>query len=94
MNALQGAERTYQFDLSNTNRKCKLEEATGMPFEDVLAAIRRRRTPVTVLRQFIRCGLVDPPDVSLEEAGQIMDDIGGAPVIQQAVRGLKRSRRG
>lgn len=93
---LRGAEHSYEVDLSGTNVMCRIEAATGLAYEDALSALTAKRPRVSLLREFLRCALVTQTEVSLEEVGAILDDIGGAAVVQAAVRAARtpRGRRG
>jgi len=87
---LKGASRSYTLNIASTNAICRLEETTGLSYRDVLAALARKRPKVLLLREFLRVALVDPVNVTADEAGEILDDIGGAAVIQAAAKGAKR----
>lgn len=91
---LRGADRSYVLNFASTNAICHLEEATGLSYREVLDALARKRPKVTLLRAFVQAALVDPPNVSAEDAGVILDDIGGVAVIQAAVKGTRRRARG
>ncbi len=84
---LKGITGTYAINVG-TNALCRLEEATGKGFTEVLAELQQPSPRITLIRQFIRATLVIPPKPSLEEAGAIMDDIGGIAVIAAALEGL------
>jgi hypothetical protein len=81
---LRGVDRVYRAKFG-TNAWATLEERTGLTRDQALAALRKRRPDVGLLREFIRAGLTDPPAPTIEEAGDILDDIGGAAIVQGAL---------
>lgn len=85
---LQGADRTYQVDFVGTNAKCRIEDASGLTYYEVAVRLGGSKPSATLARKVFHAALVDPPNVSLEEAGAILDDIGGTRVVLEAFRGL------
>lgn len=82
---LQGVERTYRIECAGTNAICAIEEATGQRVHDVLEEIQGPSPEMATLRAFLRAVLVEPADVSLDEAGVILDDIGWPSLIAATV---------
>jgi hypothetical protein len=91
---LRGVDRTYTLNFASTNAICRLEESTGLSYAQVLGHLARKRPKLALLRAFIQAALVDPANVSDDEAGMILDDIGGALVLREAARGLRKGRDG
>ncbi len=83
---LQGEQRTYRLQCVGTNVLCRLEDATGKPYEMVLAELRRPKARAVTIRAFVAAALVDPVLTTLDEVGQAIDDLGGVDVIRQAAR--------
>lgn len=92
---LRGADRDYVL-LLDTNAQCRIEDVTGLMYPMVLDAIRRGHR--TVLRQWVRASLIDPPEQTLDQVGAIIDDVGGYEVLtagfQQAKQAARKARRG
>jgi hypothetical protein len=78
-----GDQYTFNF---GTNACCRIEAALNIPFAE---ALKRLRNPeiatATMAREFIKATIVSPADVTLDQAGDIMDDLGGAVSV---MRGL------
>ncbi len=70
--------RIYQLDFG-TNAKCRLEDLSGVAFDDVMLELRSVRPHVARVRQFVQASLIDPNGATLtpEEVGDIIDDLGG-----------------
>jgi hypothetical protein len=90
---LRGVDRSYTLNFASTNAICRLEESTGLSYREVLTALGRKRPKVSLLRAFVQAALIDPADVTADEAGAILDDIGGAAMIRAATLGLRRKGR-
>lgn len=65
-----------------TNAWCRLEDNTGRTAADALDELRGTNSSMRVLRQFVQAVLVVPKDPSLEQVGDIIDDLGGATWIR------------
>lgn len=83
---LQGGDRAYQvcFD---TNAWCRLEEATGRPYPELVRQLLSDGPlPGKLVLQFLQAGLVDPPNASMDDVGLIVDDLGGLGVVTAGLR--------
>lgn len=91
--ALQGTERTYHIDCTSTNAICAIEEATGLRVHAALEEIQGPSPRMATVRAFLRAVLVEPADVSLDQAGVILDDIGWATLIGATVAAINTKPR-
>jgi len=64
------------------NAWCRLEDLTGRTSVDVIDELRGEQASMRTLRQFVKATLVDPKDASLDEVGDIIDDLGGPAIIR------------
>lgn len=60
-----------------TNAACRIEAATNRSYDEVMAELRGTAPKVTTIREWVRASLVAPKDVSLDDVGNIIDDLGG-----------------
>ena len=78
-----GKPREFKF---TTNAICRLEERAGKSLQDVLADTAERGRQTVAFRLLMWAGL---GDLTLDDAGDIMDDIGLAEVDRIIAEGLK-----
>lgn len=72
---------------------CRVESLTNRAYRDVLRELRGRRRPRTItVRAFLAASLIDPAETSLDQAGAILKDIGGVPIVRRAVRAAAKGR--
>lgn len=92
---LNGADRTYQVNCRSINSMCRVEEATGETFWDVVKELsgKRPRPRSITIRRFLSAVLVNPPQPSPEMTGVILEDIGGVEVVRAAAQGVWQSWR-
>ena len=85
-----GTERyTLRFSM---NVLCSLEEELGRPLTDFVLEWGQGKVSISVVRQMIRAALVpNHPDISLEKAGDLMDEAGMATVLDALTKALNRS---
>jgi hypothetical protein len=92
---LHGAERTYVLDVTRTQALRQLEATTGLALPIILRRLTWKTPPARLLYLFLQAALVEP--VPLAEMRSVLRDIGGAAVIQAAVRDVllpaRRERR-
>lgn len=69
-----------------------LEERLGLSRAQIVARLRSRTPPMHLLLEFLRTGLVDPANPTLEEAGAILEDIGGLIHFQPALPAAPKRR--
>lgn len=73
---LTGADGVvYRFNFG-TNTFCRMEDATGLSYIEVLQRLRNKPT-MTFLRTLFQAALVSHQTASLEDVGVILDDVGG-----------------
>jgi hypothetical protein len=78
-----GKPREFKF---TTNAICRLEERAGKSLQDVLADTAEGGRRMVAFRLLMWAGL---GDLTLDDAGDIMDDIGLAEVDRIIAEGLK-----
>jgi hypothetical protein len=78
-----GKPREFKF---TTNAICRLEERAGKSLQDVLADTAEGGRRTVAFRLLLWTGL---GDLTLDDAGDIMDDIGLAEVDRIIAEGLK-----
>ena len=78
-----GAAYTLNF---GCNSLCRLEAETGKTYGAVMTQLREGDPPIALMRQVVRALLVEPKEPTLEQAGDILDDIGGADAMLLAIR--------
>jgi hypothetical protein len=78
-----GKPREFKF---TTNAICRLEERAGKSLQDVLADTAEGGRRMVAFRLLMWAGL---GDLTLDDAGDIMDDIGIAEVDRIIAEGLK-----
>jgi hypothetical protein len=83
---LQGASRSYEFDVTRTNALCQLEEAAGLPYLTMLRRMTWKKPPARLVELFVQAALIDPMPVA--DIRFVLQDIGGLEVIQAAVRAV------
>jgi hypothetical protein len=66
------------------NAMCRLEGIDGRHHQEVLREMQSGQPRMTTIRSLVQAALVDPEGVSPEEAGHIIEDIGGPSVIVMA----------
>lgn len=71
----------YTVNFSGTNTACRLEEATGKSFGECMADLRGPRPSLRLIRELARAAIIEPKDLTLDEAGDFVDDVGGWAVI-------------
>lgn len=81
---LEGRSYTVNFGV---NAMCRLEEqiGDGTPYHQMIAEIRTGVPRMTTIRRFFKAGMVDPKPESDEQAGEILEDIGGAVTVIAAL---------
>lgn len=87
------ADRVYVLNFG-TNSACRLEEALGgaRTYGDVVQVLSTDVRPsVTLIREFVKAALVQPVDVSLDDVGTFIDNIGGWAMV---LYWLKADQRG
>jgi hypothetical protein len=87
---LQGARRSYGLDSTRTNAMCRLEDATGLTYLELLERLARPRPPIPLLEQFLQAALVE--SLPLAELRSVLKDIGGRRVIRAAVQAALQER--
>ena len=80
-----GKPREFKF---TTNAICRLEERAGKSLQDVLADTAEGGRRTVAFRLLLWAGL---GDLTLDDAGDIIDDIGLAEVDRIIAEGLKRA---
>jgi hypothetical protein len=88
---LYGVDRSYTI-CPDLNSQCRVESVTGLTYPVILDAIRAGNR--TVLRQWLQAVLVDPADQTLDQVGEIIDDVGGSEVFAVSVRQAAKRRKG
>lgn len=74
---LTGATGTYRMNFG-TNAACRVEEALkGKSFLEAMAELRGKAPSITMMRLIFQVALVDPQNPSADDAGRIIDDLGG-----------------
>lgn len=81
---LKGEAESYVFNFG-TNAACRVEEATGKTYGEVIAALNVTHPSVSLIRSFLKACLVNPANASDEQVGHMIDDIGGWEMVQAAV---------
>lgn len=72
--------RTYVLNFG-TNTLCRLEEETKLYHGDVIEKLVALNAPVSLARAWIWASLVDRSNLTIERAGEILDDLGGPYAI-------------
>lgn len=85
---LRGAERVYRLDCSGVNALARIEEATGLWFDDLITALQGECPDPQLILAFLGASLIDPVDASPEEVAAILEDIGGPVVVIAAAEAL------
>jgi hypothetical protein len=71
---LDGVNYTLRF---STNAMCELEDATGVPVLQLANSLQDERSvSIKTLRAMFAAGLSDTSDISIKEAGDIIDGLG------------------
>lgn len=84
---LNGTEgRTYTLNFG-VNAMCRVEELDPQQrtYEAILGELRSGKPSMRTIRLVIAAALVDPKAATLEQAGEIAQDIGGAMVVMEAM---------
>jgi hypothetical protein len=84
---LQGLTHTYRLDLG-ANAMCAAEEATGLPWRQLLRRFRAKRPDPAVVRGFLTATLVDVPLADARAYRRVLRDLGGVALLRDAVKGL------
>lgn len=74
---------TYVLDFGS-NAICRMEEQTGEYYGAILEQLRSPTCKAKYVRAWVWACLTDRPDLTIEQAGDILDDIGGASVVLAA----------
>jgi len=91
---LNGVTRTYELDRLGVNARCRIEEMSGRPFEDVLRELAGRRRPaIGTVRQFLSALLLEPAHPSPDSIDPILQDVGGVPAVRKAAQAAWRAHR-
>jgi hypothetical protein len=69
-----------------TNAMCRLEKATGKTYGQVCDELRAENPPIMLARHFVQASLVEPKGLTEEQAGDVLDAIGGPAQILTAFR--------
>ena len=75
-----GEGRVYTLNFG-VNAMCRLEDLTGRAYHEVLMEMKKGLPSMKTIRQFVQAALVAPPAESPEQAGTIIEDIGGAASV-------------
>jgi hypothetical protein len=67
---------------TGTNAWCRVETITGRRLADVLDELRGEYAPMSLLRQFMQGLIVEPNNPTLDDVGDIIDDMGGPGVVR------------
>lgn len=65
-----------------TNWLCRLEELSGRHPYELLEALKAPDWRVTTLRQVVSAALVSMKDATLDQVGDVIDDMGGAAIVR------------
>lgn len=74
---------TYRFRFGS-NAICLLEEQTGEYYDAILQHLRGPNCPAKYARAWVWASLIDRAGLTIEQAGDILDDIGGPSVVLEA----------
>ena len=93
---LHGDRQAYALECGSTNAFCRLEAVTGQPYREVLAELRTARAKAQTVHAFLAAALIHP-EVSPDQVGPIVDDLGGLMVVRavlrEACRVMQRTKR-
>lgn len=67
----------YHFNFG-TNAICRVEEETGQSYREVIDQMKSPQATAKLARLYIWAALIDRTDLTMERAGDILDDLGGA----------------
>jgi hypothetical protein len=84
---LNGTEgRTYTLNFG-VNAMCRMEEIDPKQrhYEELIGELKSKKPTMSTIRLVIAAALVDPKHATLEQAGEILEDIGGALVVMDAL---------
>ena len=77
---LRGEDRTYTLNFG-VNAMCRIEKLEGRSYHAVLTDLRDPRPSMTLVRTVLRAALTNPATPTDDEAGDILDDLGGPQVV-------------
>lgn len=75
--------RTYVLNFG-VNAMCRLEAITGRPYYEVMREVMGGEPRMETARHLMQAVLTDPATPSPEEAGNVLDDIGGIAALLAA----------
>lgn len=84
----KGASGTYTLNFG-CNAMCRLEAGTGKTYDAVMAELGADDPPMTLIRQVVQALVTEPKEPALEQAGDILDDIGGAEAVLLAFKQVR-----
>lgn len=78
----------YRF-VFGSNAICRMEEHTGEYYAAMLEQLRSPSCRAKYARAWVWACLQDQPGLTIEQAGDILDDIGGAGVVLAAFQDVQ-----
>lgn len=78
---IKSGETTYVLNYGS-NAACRLEsEMPDRSYGDVLDELRGPNPRVSTIREFVKAALVSPAGLSLDQVGDVIDEIGGWALV-------------